>query len=1128
MEQEHFKFFKPTNWAINNRTSVYIITVLITLAGIIIFQKIPKENFPDIVIPTIYVPTIYPGASPEDIENLITKPLEKEIKGISGIKKLTSNSIQDVSVILVEFNTGIDVDVAKQKVSNAVDKAKTELPSDLDKDPNVQEVSFSEFPIMNVNVAGDYPLDQLKKYAEELQDKIETLPEITRVDLIGGLEREVQINVDLYRMQALGITFNDIERSVASENVNISGGEIRVGELRRTMRVRGEFGKVEQIGNVLIRSSRGNLAYLKDFTEVIDGFKEKQDFARLDGKPVITMNVIKRSGENLINAADQIKEIINEYQNTRFPSGLKVNVTADTSLETKTTLNDLINTVIIGFILVVLILMFFMGLQSAFFVGLSVPLSVLLAMLFMPSMGFTMNMIVLFSFLLALGIIVDDAIVVIENTHRIYHKYNFDIITSAKAAAGEVFIPVLAGTLTTIAPFFPLLFWPGIVGDFMKYLPITLILTLFASLAVAFIMNTVFAVSFMKKEEPGKVVPASSMKKPLLIFGITGLLAHLAGFHAFGNLALLLLVLTPVNHYLLRPATETFQHKWWPAVISLYKRTVTALLKGARPVWTLTIVFVGLIVSVLIFASVGKPPVFFPDGQPNFAYVYIEMPIGTDAVVTDSVTKVVENKVYEVIGRNNPNVTSVISNVAIGAGDPRSPDRTATPYKGKVSVAFVEFGERKDFSSAECLEDIRKSMKNLVPGARITVDKEQNGPPTGKPVNIEISGDDFDQLQRLEKELRKGITQSKIEGIEDLQSDLKRNKPEIIITIDADRASALGMSKAQIALEIRTALYGKEISKFRDADDDAEINLRLSPEYRMKVDDLMNMQVSFMDMATGQFKSVPISSVASVKYDEAFSSINRKNQRRVLTLSSNVLTGFTPNAIVQQINQVIDGIEIPEGYTIKMTGEQEDQKETADFLGLAFLGALALMFLILVTQFNSLAKPFLIFSTVLFSLIGVFLGHAITGRTMSIVMTGVGIFALAGIVIRNGILLIEFIDELRSRGLSSEEAIIEGGATRMTPVILTASAAILGLIPLALGVNLDFASLFGSFEPHFYLGGDNVVFWGPLAWTMIYGLVVASFLTLLVVPVMYLIYLKIKKRFGREKSDLHEVHSSVY
>ena len=1114
MKKEHIKYFKPTNWAIQNRTAVYIFTALITLAGAIIFQRIPKEQFPDIVVPTIFVSTIYPGASPEDIENLITKPIEKEIKSISGIKKVTSNSIQDFSLVVVEFNTGIDVDICKQKVSNAIDKAKNRLPSDLRNDPNVQEVNFSEFPIMNINVSGEYPLDQLKRYAEDLKDKIETLPEITRVDLIGALEREVQININLYRMQALGITFGDIERAIASQNVNISGGEIRIDDLRRTLRVTGEFQKVEEIQNILIRSTRGNLAYLKDIADVRDAYKEKQDFARLEGKPVITMNVIKRSGENLISAADQIKDIIKEYEATKFPDGLEVVLTGDTSMETKTQLNDLVNTVIIGFVLVVIILMFFMGLQSAFFVALAVPLSVLVALLFMPSLGFTMNVIVLFSFLLALGIIVDDAIVVIENTHRIYHQYDFDIETSAKAAAGEVFVPVLAGTLTTIAPFFPLLFWPGIVGDFMGYLPVTLILTLFASLFVAFIMNSVFAVSFMKKDSHGPA-SARTMRKPLIVFGILGLVCHASGAAALGNLFLLLLILTPVNHYWLSPAASAFQQRIWPSVIERYKNFIFKILKGRRPIAIVVGVVVLFFVSIFIFGASSPKVEFFPNGDPNFAYVYIQMPIGTDAEVTDSVTKVVEEKVYKVIGKNNPNIESVISNVGIGAGDPQNPDRVATPHKGKVSVAFVDFAERGDFSTGECLEKIREATRNI-PGARITVDKESNGPPTGKPINIEISGDDFDELVAIEQLVRAGIAKEKIQGIEDLQSDLQRNKPEIIVSIDADRANAVGMSKAQIALELRTALFGKEISKFRDVDDDAEINLRLAPEFRDKVDDLLNMQVAFLDMSTGMFKQVPVSAVASVRYENAFSSINRKNQRRVVSLSSNVLTGFTANEIVAEITRVIKTIEVPEGYDIQMTGEQEQQKETSDFLGMAFLGALALMFLILVTQFNSLVKPLLIFSTVLFSLIGVFLGYAMTGQVFSIVMTGVGIFSLAGIVIRNGILLIEFIDELRGRGLEAEEAIAVGGSTRITPVILTASAAILGLIPLAIGVNIDFEGLFARLEPHFFLGGDNVAFWGPLAWTMIYGLIVATFLTLIVVPAMYILYLKAKRRFRKK------------
>lgn len=1115
MDKEHIKYFKPTNWAIANKTAVYVITILITLTGFNIFLNIPKEQFPDIVVPTIYVSTIYPGASPEDIENLITKPIEKQVKSVNGVKKVTSNSLQDISVMIVEFNTGVNVDFAKQKISDAVDKAKNDLPTDLDNDPIVQEVNFSEFPIMNINISGDYSLEQLKKFAEMLKDKAESFPEITRLDIIGALDREVHIDIDLYRMQALGIALGDVEGAVARENVNISGGDIRVKDLKRTLRVRGEFKNISEIGNITIRSARGNVVYLKDIANVTDSNADIQNYARLDGKPVITLNVIKRSGENLIEAADKIKETIEEFKATKFPDGLKVVLTADSSIETKVQLTDLINTVIIGFLLVLFILMFFMGLQSAFFVALAVPLSVMVAMLLMPSLDFTLNVIVLFSFLLALGIIVDDAIVVIENTHRIYHSYDFDIREASRAAAGEVFVPVLAGTLTTIAPFFPLLFWPGIVGEFMSYLPVTLILTLFASLLVAFIMNPVFAVDFMKRDH-GNNEPKPFRKKIKLMIGlaIVVVISYVLGWFGIGNFTITAMVFVVLYHFLFEPGIRKFQNKLWPSVIEKYKKIAFWSVK--HPWKVITSVIVLFFVSILALI-IAKPPVeFFPQGDPNFAYIYIEMPIGTDASVTDSVTRIVEKKVNEVVGKDNPNVESIITNVGIGAGDPQNPDRVSTPHKGKISVAFVDFSKRNDFSTSESLQKIREELKEI-PGVKIAVDKEQNGPPTGKPISIEIAGDDFDRLQGIENSVKKKIEQAGIKGIEGLRSDLVRNKPEIIVEIDDNRALELGMSKVQIGLQLRTALFGKEISKFRDIDDDAPIQLRLDEKYRSNVESLLNMDISYLDMSTGMFKQVPLSSVASVKYEDAFSSINRKNQRRVVTLSSNVEDGYNANEIVSKITALVKQIDIPDGYEIKMGGEQEQQKETSDFLGVAFLGALALMYLILVLQFNSAFKPFLIFSTVFFSLIGVFLGISIFGMKFSIVMTGVGVFALAGIVIRNGILLIEFIEELKTRGIENDTAVVEGGATRMTPVILTASAAILGLIPLAIGLNIHFDSLFAELDPQFFLGGDNVAFWGPLAWTMIFGLIVATFLTLIVLPSMYTIYSRAKNRFQKLK-----------
>jgi multidrug efflux pump subunit AcrB len=1114
MEIEKLKELKFTNWCIRNRTAIYVFSILIMLGGYYSFVKIPKEQFPDIVVPTISVITIYPGSTPEDIENLITKPIEKQLKSVNGIKKIQSNSISDVSIITAEFNTNVKVDIAKQKVSDAVDKAKNELPNDLKDDPQVKEFDFSEFPIMNINLAGDLPLDKLKKFAEDLEEKIETLPEITRVDIVGGLEREIQINVDMYKMQQASVSFGDIESAVARENLNISSGELRIDKLRRNVRITGQFRDPKEIENIVVRSFRGNTVYLKDIAEVVDGYKEKQDFARLDEKPVITLNVIKRSGENLLNASDKIRKIIDEFKYSKFPDGLKVTITGDQSNNTRTNLNELFNTLIIGFILVMALLMFFMGLKSAFFVALAGPLSSAVAFLIMPGLDFTLNVIVLFSFLLALGIIVDDAIVVIENTHRILHQYNFSVEQSAKYGAGEVFVPVLAGTLTTLGPFFPLLFWPGIVGNFMKYLPITLILTLGASLFVAFVINPVFAVSFMRKNEHLEKPSVKTLIRAEIVLAVLALAGYLALGRGLGNLMVLFMILTAIYHYFLHGFIQRFQDNMWPQVVKIYRKLLSAITYKNRPVWVV-LGTVGLLILSFVVMGIRQPQVeFFPDPEPNFAYIYCEMPMGTDANVTDSVTKIIEQRVYEVIGHNNPNVKSVISNIGLNAGDPRNPDRVATPHKSKVTVAFVGFSDRTPgFSTRKTLEEIRNKFKEGIPGATITVDKEQAGPPTGKPINIEISGDDFTVLQDLAKELKLRINDANISGIEEITSDLRLNKPEIVLKFDAEKAQREGVSLAQIGMEMRTALFGKEISKFKDANDDAPIMLRLKEEYRDQVEKLLSLQIQFMDMGTGLFKKVPVGSFVSLEYNESFSSINRKNQKRVVTLSSNLTKGGNANAINAKIKGIIADMNIPEGYEIRQTGQQEDQKETSDFLGVAFLGALALMFFIMVLQFNSVVKPLMMFTTVLFSLIGVFMGISIFGMKFSIVMTGVGIFAMAGIVIRNGILMIEFIDEMRARGMNVVEAAVEAGSIRMTPVLLTAVSTIAGLIPLAMGMNINFVTLFTELNPHIHFGGDNVAFWGPLAWTMIFGLTVATMLTLLVVPSMYIMAYNFKHRF---------------
>lgn len=1113
---EKFKEFKPSSWAIDNRTSIYVITVILSIMGIYSYNTMPKERFPEIVIPTIYVTTIYPGTPPADIENLITKPIEKQIKAISGVKKLTSSSVQDFSIVVVEFATDVDVPIAKQKVKDAVDKARTDLPTDMTFEPNVIEVDFSEQPMLYINISGDFDLNKLKKFADKIEDEVEGLKEITRVDIVGALDREIQINVDMYKLQAATLTMTDVSNAIAYENVTVSGGQVKMDGMTRAISVSGEIKDVKEIENIVVRSMTGAHVYLKDIAEIKDGFKEKESYARLEHKNVITLNVIKRSGENLIEASDKIHAIMARLEKEEFPKDLVVTMTGDQSGQTRLVLHELINTIIIGFILVTLVLMFFMGVTNAVFVALSVPLSMFIAFLVMPSIGFTMNMMVLFSLLLALGIVVDDAIVVIENTHRIFNNGKVPIIQAAKQATGEVFLPVLSGTLTTLAPFVPLAFWGGIVGKFMFFLPITLIITLLASLLVAYIINPVFAADFMKPHDPEheKKKGYKGLLISCAVFTVLAAIFYISGSVGMGNFTVFILFLVILNRFVLDRGIKGFQNKVWPAIQNIYESIVTWSLKGWRPIGLLLSTIGLLFLSFWVVSISNIKVVFFPKADPNFVYVYLNLPIGTDVAYTDSITRIVEDRVYKVLGDSNALVSSVISNVAIGATDPTDGDRTTAPNKGKVSVSFVEFGKRNGQSTAVYLDKIREAVKGI-PGAEITVDQERNGPPVGKPISIEIYGDDFTELANASNGIKRYLDSLQIGGVEELKSDLQNNKPELVVDIDRERANREGIFTGQIGSELRTAVYGKEVSKFRDDNDDYPIMLRMVESQRNDIDALMNMKITYRDMTTFGIRQIPLSSVAKVHYQNSYGGIKRKNQKRLITLSSNVLNGYNPNEVVANVTAAIEKFPKPDAVVVKMAGEQEDQKESQDFLQLALLISVGLIFITLIMQFNSISKTVLIISEVIFSLIGVLLGFSIFGMEISIVMTGVGIVALAGIVVRNGILLVEFTDVLRGQGMELVPAIIKAGKTRMTPVILTATATMLGLIPLAIGFNIDFESLFTHLDPKIYIGGDNVAFWGPLSWTMIFGLGFATFLTLILVPVMYLLTENLNARVKR-------------
>ena len=1119
---DKIKEFGPSSWAIDNKMSIYVLTVIMAVTGCLSFINRPKEQFPEVVFPQILVNTIYPGTSPKDMENLVSKQLEKQVKSIVGVKKVTSNSIQDFSSVSIEFNTDINTADAKQKVKDAVDKAKTDLPKDLLQAPSVIEIDLTQVPIMNVNLSGDYDLDRLKKYADKIKEQIEGLKQITRVDVVGALDREVQVNVDMYKAAAATVSIMDIENAVKYENMTISGGAVSMDNVKRTIQVNGQFKTADQLNNIVIKGGTGATVYLKDIAEIKDTYKEQESYARLDGKNVITLNIIKRSGENLIEASDNIQAICKDAEVNMLPKGMKVTITGDQSVNTRVTLHDLINTIIIGFALVTLILMFFMGATNAFFVALSVPLSTFLAFLLMPWLGdffhfkFTLNMIVLFALLLALGIVVDDAIVVIENTHRLKTKYKMPIIKAAKLGAGEVFIPVLTGTITTLAPFIPLLFWEGVFGKFMFFLPATLIVILVASLVVAYIMNPVFAVDFMQDHGYDENEPRISrgFKVTSVVFFGVILMSYLIGGFGLGNLALTAYAFYCLHRFVLEKLIDRFQNSFWPKVQNAYANLLGFILKGKRAIFVLIAMVLLFVSSIVILGKYPPNVVFFPKADPNFVFTYIKLPIGTDQAYTNQVTKDVEAKVMKVIGQNNRMVNSIISNVAVGAQEAGSFDVSAASHLGKVTVAFVPFEERHGESTVAYLDKIRNEVKDI-PGAQITVEQEAGGPPVPKPISIEIIGEEFEDLSSASQELIRYLNQKQIPGVESLKSDLVTSKPELEVTVNRERAQREGISTAQIGSEIRNAVFGKEISKLKQNNDEYPIQLRFKEDQRNNINALMNTTLSFRDMAMGgMMRQVPLSAVAEVKYTTTYGGIKRKNQKRVVTVSSNVLSGFNPNNVVAEVQTAVRDFNKPNNVEVSFGGEQEEQKNAASFLGRALLISIGLMFFVLVLQFNSVSKPFIILSEIFFSITGVFLGFVIFRMDISIMMTGIGIVALGGIIVRNGILLVEFIELMIDQGMPVREAIIEAGRTRMTPVLLTAAGTVLGLIPLAVGLNIDFVKLFSELNPHIFFGGDSVAFWGPLSWTMIFGLIFGTVITLLLVPSLYLIVDKFKERIG--------------
>ena len=1129
MEQEEnnkVREFGLSSGAVNNRTSILILTFLIVIMGIMSYNIMPKESFPEIVLPTTYINTVYPGNSPEDIENLVTRPIEKELKSLEGIKEITSTSMENFSVITVEFNPDVEVSKALLDTKDAVDRAKAELPDDLDTEPEVRDVNLSNFPIMYINVSGDYGIDELKSYAEYLEDEIEKLPEISSVNIRGALEREIRIDANPYRMEASNVTFNDIANAIAAENLSMSGGNLLMGEYRRSVSIRGEFEEVSELEDIIVKNDGGDIVYLKDVADIADTYAERESFARESGDPVVTVDVVKRSGENLLAAADKIKEIIAEAERNRFPEGLRISINNDQSKETRSQVENLENSIIFGVILVVLVLMFFMGLRNALFVGIAIPMSMFLGFIILNLAGVTLNMMVLFGLILALGMLVDNGIVVVENIYRL-KQMGYSNVRASKEGVGEVAWPIITSTLTTLAAFLPLAFWGGVIGEFMKFLPITLIIVLTSSLFVALVINPVLTAMLMKLPED----EARKKRKSLIwagAFAVVAIVFYLFGSMAVGNLLMLLAILIPINLYFLDPATEWFQNTFLVTLENAYSRFVNFALTSWRPY-----VFFGG-TFLLLFASIGiyfarQPKIdFFPVNEPNYVNVFIEKPLGTDIEATNEFTKILEEEIIDLMEPYDYMVESVVAQVGAGTSDPGAgPQGGVTPHKARITVSFEDFQERRGQSTAELMEMIREEVSGY-PGAVITVEKNRNGPPVGKPIALEVSGENYEKLIALSDRVVETIENSSITGYEELNTDLEIGKPELMVHIDREKARRFGLSTSTIAQVLRTALFGREVSTFKEGEEEYPIQLRLADRFRYDLEALMNEKIVFRNNQ-GQMREIPISAVADIEYASTYGSIRRKDMDRVISIYSNVNEGANANEIVEDIRMLIADMDIPEGYEVKIGGEQEEQAKSMAFLSRALMIAVFAIFLIIVAQFNSVVSPFIIMFSVIFSTIGVFLGLMIFDMNFVVIMTGIGIISLAGVVVNNAIVLIDYTDLVRARrrielGLPEDgrlpfedilSSIIEGGKTRLRPVLLTAITTVLGLIPLAIGLNINFFTLLSEFDPQYYVGGDNAIFWGPMAWTVIFGLIFATFLTLVIVPVMYLLTDKLRYKIRK-------------
>ena len=1095
---------KLTNISIDNRTSIFILVVIIVLMGLSAYITMPRESAPDISIPFVIVTTTYIGVSPEDIETLVTQKLEKEINAIGEVKEITSSSYEGFSLIRVEFESGYDIDEAIQKVRDKVNKAEPDLPPDVDK-PEITEINFSEFPILTVNIAGPYSLLKLKEVAEDLQDEIEKVEGVLEVKINGGIEREVQVDVDVNKLSHYNVRFKDIISSIVNENRTIPGGTIDVNNSSFMVRVPGEFSEPYLIDDIIVKLKDGAPVYVKDIAQVNYGFKEQKTYARLNSVNAVSIDISKRVGENIIDIVDRAKQIV-EIKRSELPADMDLYITTDQSEDIKRMVHELENNIFSGLALVVIVLFFFLGIRNAFFVAIAIPLSMLMSFFILEAMDVTLNMVVLFSLILALGMLVDNAIVIIENIYKFLEEGN-SLTEAAKLGTGEVAWPVFTSTMTTIAAFFPLLFWSGVIGEFMRFIPLVLITTLLSSLFVALVINPVFASVFMKLEHPDDE-PQTILEKILHPFNKV---THFFVDDMLPNILkkyekLLLIALGPA-----RSIDQKVNRKNIIALLLIIPFFILIIVLGKILPGILLVFITGslgvgiiflftnnklrvlwgtvllLFTITLLYGNLGHGLELFPKTQPKRIIVSVDAPSGTSLDMSDKIVKEIEKKLQDI---NLKDVKDIVA--VVGVSSNKFDGGTSTPNKSTITIQFVDFEEREQ-SSLLSTEEIRDDILGIA-GADVIVKQEQMGPPVGSAINIELSGDDYKIIGDLSEKIKTIV--KNVPGVVDLKDDYDVGKPEIRVEVDREKAALYSMNTGMIANAIRTAINGTTASKYRVGEDEYDITVRLRKDQRSSINALENLKIIYNNKK-GKTLSVPLISVAKISRSKGPGSIRRKDLKRVITISANAKEDFNANDVLNSVKAELSNFKLPPGYLIEYTGQDKEQKKASSFLAKAFSVAILLIFLILVIQFNSLSQPLIIMSAVVISLIGVFIGLIAYAMPFGVIMTGIGVISLAGVVVNNNIVLIDYINVLRRRGLSRREAIIKAGLRRFRPVTLTAITTILGLIPLTFGFGFDIYSFTISGS------GQSAEFWKSMGIAVIFGLAFATVLTLIIVPTFY-------------------------